>query len=244
MNKNFAVNKISKLYVTDNCLNLVLYKKSNLTLIGPNGVILDDVNGCVSQPLEFDTPYLCSTEGFVSQIMCFNKANAAYAVNFIPLGGKTYELDLNREQLEKLFTPTDNDSFFAVGSSTSKGFYNIQNADQILPSEAQILNSFKKNLSFQIGEHYYTEGVTNCLDKFCSNMSIDDLPSNLSFIRDEMFLVRGDGANIDFKVVSLRFMEPNKYRVLLIDVPIKNYGFGSFRNAKVKHLINSKIKLY
>ena len=40
MNKNFVVNKISKLYVTDNCLNLILYKKSGLTLIGPKGMIL------------------------------------------------------------------------------------------------------------------------------------------------------------------------------------------------------------
>lgn len=244
MNKNFSVNKISKLYVTDNCLNLILYKKSGLTLIGPRGMILDGVNGYSSQSLEFDTPYLYSIDGFVSQLMCFNRQNAAYAISLIPFGSRTCELNLNRWQLNKLFEPNDENDVVIVGSSTSKKFYTIGKNSTILPSEDEILNSFKKNLSFQVGEYYYTDGVSRCLSKFCSNITFDDLPSNLNFIRDELFLIRCNGTNIDFKVVSLRFMGPDKYRAILTEVPIKNYDFGAFKDAKVKHLINSKIKLY
>lgn len=203
-----------------------------------------------NQILNFDEPYIRIVDGIVTENYVVKDNDEAL------LFKKT--LDLNkkteyktRDELEKMFSVNEDENLYAM--SLDGKMYGINNI--LYPTEEEMvekvkermndeLNNYSKTLSYSV--KCFSDDTIDFFKDTINNMNVDNIATNVDLIdSDDLLLIRTNGKEIKIKIVNIKFIGKDNYKVITVDAPVNIYTLEQLRILvpNVTKIKNPKISL-
>lgn len=248
----FHYRKGSSFYVNDYLNNLMrkTFPYSNIpTHYKKSGLFK---HGVANQILKFNEPYITVADGNITESFVVKDNEEALLVNKI-LNQKRDIRILNREQLNSMFQTVENEKIYVMDLDGSIK----DNGDRLLLSDQDLLRQCRDSFSSQLDDYincqlidtnsisYFSDAAISFFRNKIQNMTIEDLPKDLSVLPDNLLLVKINGTDINMNIVSAKFLKPNTYLVDKCEVPVNKYTLDEvkFLATKITDIREPKISL-
>ena len=161
---------------------------------------------------------------------------------------------MNRLEVEQLFARRDNEQLFILNDNG--GIYEIPDSIRedkfIIPSETAIVSRVKRNniekidsarrkliLSKKNNERTLNE--LRRLKEYYTNLSIDNIDTPLNVYDNDLITIRLKKEGMEIKDMFVKLVGPNKYKVQIMNIPIRYFYDNEIINSNKKRIRKNKV---
>lgn len=256
-----------KRYITMFDKNGVLYHYSPENVINVNGYLSDDRRfqfpyhdipehierrhlgkyRFANQLLNYEEPYVTvSGNVIVERMAILDKYEALVVNNILPI--KRRIINIDREGLDNLLKKEDDTYILRIAGSAINEDYSFDIAtedDVIRWSKDRLNNDFQDLISGDVVWSDFTKDwIEKNIDGIIENIDIETIPKVPLGVLGGIVIVKLGNGDISVQVVDeIMFLGPNKYRVVIMDLPLmdKKVTMDTLRMLNIKNAREPKI---
>ena len=191
----------------------------------------------VNQLLDFNFVYIEIQNGFIIENYAVKDGEEALLVTKYILPNEETTKYMTRDEVLELIKNANGGIFVKDAS-----YYNSYH----LPSEERVLEWYKEQMMSRIkSKHHYDErefedDLTEYLYKSVDRLTINDVPSDITIMKDLLFVTIDNNEIKSIKEVSVKFMKENNYKVKCYDFPITIYSLGHVKKIEQISSVDAK----